>query len=1037
MNEKPTENPNAQDYNPNRPQSTSGGSHQDTQKVVDTVAQGAAEYLAPGIGGKAYNAAKSAPVIGDQIAESTSKVAETADKIPGVQKAAQGLNQSGITDAAQDGIDKVSSSGGLSSNSPTNMSPNSKDNSPFSSPTITHNRGRNNGVSTPSSTNHLNFRKNSTINNRASLDSEDETLYEDSIPNENEELPNDTTSVPSDSSVSNTPNNNSEEPNSETSHDVEKKNQKNILWEILKRNPWLWGIIGAIIMFIFILFIGIMQDYSNNNENLEGYYESTCNINETYVTLTNCYDNDTNKEILTNLSLEDYVLGATYAYTKGDSYNDETLKALMITLKTNALSYGEYNGSTQEVSIKSCSINNNYCDIEKGCYLENEGYYSNTPTYKIISEENNDKENIISPASESYKSKLKTIYNEISSYLFISESYTSAIASLNSNNSLKFDADTLKEMEELALNNKKYGDILTSIYNDGSVENIETTTTNENLFLGDSRTQGILNTGVTNDNNTVYAVSGNYNWMTGAGDFSNYVTNSATGGIVGINKLIDPNKSYNIIIWMGCNDLNNVNNYYNKFVELAEGDWARHQLYIVSVGPVKDSVASVTNESINNFNNTMRELIASGTNNNIHYIDLNYTETSVNTYDHSGLHYGSEDYKKIYNIMLTGVGQNISSKKAIYNFTDYCTYYNYSNNDAWWWPIGSKEATPTGSNIYGGEVPTRNLKINSPFGYRYIFGEYKHHGGIDIAGDFGDIVIAAKDGVVTEIYNGCATIGGPNNSCGGYRGNKVVVDHNGVTAIYQHLTKDSIVVKVGDQVKQGQKLALVGSSGSSSGAHLHFEIQLSGAKVDPLNYVSLENPRPVNMSSSGLKYAGNPNDGQNFVCSTFTASGFNKNATIGIMVNMRQESSFIPTNLQNHYESTLGYTDATYTSAVDSGQYSESRFVHDSAGYGLVQWTHWSLKQFLYNNTKKKGKSIGDIYAQMDTLYLELQDSSEILNYLQGNHTSREMAKKFCNSFERPGNYNNPDPTKNSCELRINNYLTSMTNYVNNGCKGE
>ena len=65
------------------------------------------------------------------------------------------------------------------------------------------------------------------------------------------------------------------------------------------------------------------------------------------------------------------------------------------------------------------------------------------------------------------------------------------------------------------------------------------------------------------------------------------------------------------------------------------------------------------------------------------------------------------------------------------------------------------------------------------------------------------------------------------------------------------------------------------------------------------------------------------------------------------MGNLYAESGLNPQNLQNIYEKKLGYSDASYTAAVDNGFYSD--FVHDSAGYGLAQWTFWSRKQALLN----------------------------------------------------------------------------------------
>lgn len=105
------ESQNAYQYNPNRPQNNPNEEHADTKKVVDTAAKGAAEYFAPGVGGMAYDAAKKVPGVGNAIDKTTDKVAEVADQVPGVKKVTKGLNDSGITDVANKGIDLIGSKG--------------------------------------------------------------------------------------------------------------------------------------------------------------------------------------------------------------------------------------------------------------------------------------------------------------------------------------------------------------------------------------------------------------------------------------------------------------------------------------------------------------------------------------------------------------------------------------------------------------------------------------------------------------------------------------------------------------------------------------------------------------------------------------------------------------------------------------------------------------------------------------------------------------------------------------------------------------
>ena len=121
----------------------------------------------------------------------------------------------------------------------------------------------------------------------------------------------------------------------------------------------------------------------------------------------------------------------------------------------------------------------------------------------------------------------------------------------------------------------------------------------------------------------------------------------------------------------------------------------------------------------------------------------------------------------------------------------------------------------------------------------------------------------------------------------------------------------------------------------------------------------------------------------------------------GIMGNLNAESSLSPINLQNSYEKKLGFTDESYTDAVDNGTY--DNFVKDSAGYGLAQWTYWSRKQGLLEFAKTQGKSIGDLTLQLDFLWKELTENySGILKTLQTATTVEEASTAVLTKYERP-----------------------------------
>ena len=95
---------------------------------------------------------------------------------------------------------------------------------------------------------------------------------------------------------------------------------------------------------------------------------------------------------------------------------------------------------------------------------------------------------------------------------------------------------------------------------------------------------------------------------------------------------------------------------------------------------------------------------------------------------------------------------------------------------------------------------------------------------IDIGADSGTDILAAAGGTVT--FSG---------QMSGY-GNYIIIDHgNGIETAYGHCSK--LLAEKGENVRRGDKIALVGSTGNSTGPHLHFEIKINGEFVDPLNYV--------------------------------------------------------------------------------------------------------------------------------------------------------------------------------------------------------
>lgn len=139
-----------------------------------------------------------------------------------------------------------------------------------------------------------------------------------------------------------------------------------------------------------------------------------------------------------------------------------------------------------------------------------------------------------------------------------------------------------------------------------------------------------------------------------------------------------------------------------------------------------------------------------------------------------------------------------------------------------------KVPTNSGNTSVSGKYicPLRDYRISSTFGTRTLDGVTKTHYGVDMAAPKGTPIYAAAAGTV--IYSGSAS---------GY-GLVVYIDHgNGVVTRYGHCSK--LLVKKGQSVERGKIIALVGSTGHSTGPHLHFEMRVNGKAVDPRKHVKI------------------------------------------------------------------------------------------------------------------------------------------------------------------------------------------------------
>lgn len=360
---------------------------------------------------------------------------------------------------------------------------------------------------------------------------------------------------------------------------------------------------------------------------------------------------------------------------------------------------------------------------------------------------------------------------------------------------------------------------------------------------------------------------------------------------------------------------------------------------------------------------------------------------------------------------LTAVG--VVDIKGISNPRSKGTSINYSKIDSsnsYTWPIGSEETEVVDGVTYalGEPVP---YQITSKFGKRADpfkkenNSEKKvYHQGLDITATGGKAmgtvnIIASRDGIViypTEGSSIACSSDGNDKNCGGGYGNHVIIQHNdGIETLYAHMYENTITVKAGDTVRAGQVIGKMGSSGSSTGMHLHFEVKENGQRKDPLNYISQENERPKKQTSTFVE----GNENTQTVCLTLKEAGYSDIAVAAMMGNIKMESGFNP--------SAINYIDCI----------------------GLVQWCFGRA-----NNLKNTyGENWNVISNQLEFILYELDNNESAARaYLIDDSISvRDMAYKFCNGYERPGT--------NVCKQTDENHdrmgaAEAFLPYVQNGC---
>ena len=178
---------------------------------------------------------------------------------------------------------------------------------------------------------------------------------------------------------------------------------------------------------------------------------------------------------------------------------------------------------------------------------------------------------------------------------------------------------------------------------DSNSDNTSDNASSINIFIGDSRFNGMSQqVGILSNEKYVAQDSKGYDWFinTAISAVNNYI--SSTNG------------TYNIIINLGVNDMGNINSYISKYTSLANNDWKKHKIVIVSVNPVNDALAQkkgykVIDSSVVNFNNKMKNITSKAS--NISYCDT-YSNIKNNFKTSDGVHYTKETYKNIHDYIV-------------------------------------------------------------------------------------------------------------------------------------------------------------------------------------------------------------------------------------------------------------------------------------------------------------------------------------------------------------------------------------------------
>lgn len=211
----------------------------------------------------------------------------------------------------------------------------------------------------------------------------------------------------------------------------------------------------------------------------------------------------------------------------------------------------------------------------------------------------------------------------------------------------------------------------------------------------------------------------------------------------------------------------------------------------------------------------------------------NYLSNWYSLTDQNNTDYENKSCPKNHDYGMTQLGALYLITSEGYTYEEVFKYYYGQDTE-----IIKNEMQLTGNA--GFVNPTRFVNCSSPFGYRThpVNGGQELHTGLDIAIVGGEAIYAASTGVVRKVVNNVSAI---NNCSYGY-GNYVIIDHaEGLSTLYAHIKYGSIPdsITAGMTISQGEQIGQVGSTGCSTGNHLHYEVRLNNLHIDPANYMDL------------------------------------------------------------------------------------------------------------------------------------------------------------------------------------------------------